>query len=497
MKIAAVILNSVQHDTRVIKEAESLLAAGHDVRIFGVQDNVVFCSDSETPQGVHVRLVRWRPLYLQRALRVHGAALLLIAALAVVAGLTVAGGVWLLRMGWQSAPQFTAGVVAGGVLFLLLGQRWFLQQQRFARQLRAHQLVAPAPENDSLKRRILVWGLQAIPSFLAAPWDIKKSLERMGDIALRLGAMRHLLLQEIAAYGPDAVHCHDVGALPLGLACKRLFGCKVVYDSHELHADVAGHSFAGRLITVWRERQAASLIDACITVNPYIAAVLQKRYPELPQPVVICNATRALETAVVYDGRLHQTAGLELQTRILLYQGGFAVNRGLMQLVQAALLLPEGWSVVFMGWGRLEERLRQQAQRIDPRGQRVCFIPPAPQVELPAWTAGAALGIIPYENVGLNHWLCSPNKLWEYPQAGVPILASPFPFLRSLVEGQGLGWLLAPSLEPEAIAAGVAAVTDQELAAARKRCLEFIAQDNWNRYAVRLQNLYGELQTSG
>ncbi len=51
---------------------------------------------------------------------------------------------------------------------------------------------------------------------------------------------------------------------------------------------------------------------------------------------------------------------------------------------------------------------------------KVRFIPPAPQKELKSWTQGATLGIIPYEGKMLNHWIATPNKLWEYPSAGVP-----------------------------------------------------------------------------
>jgi hypothetical protein len=52
-----------------------------------------------------------------------------------------------------------------------------------------------------------------------------------------------------------------------------------------------------------------------------------------------------------------------------------------------------------------------------------------------AVTAGADVGVIPYRNVGLNNFFTSPNKLFEYCAAGVPVAASRFPELSKVVEG--------------------------------------------------------------
>src|SRR5690606_10664221 len=157
-----------------------------------------------------------------------------------------------------------------------------------------------------------------------------------------------------------------------------------------------------------------------------IAAWYAEKYPKLAPAVVVMNATEKAPP-FDYDGRLHRAAGLPDGARILLYQGGYASKRGLDYLVRSAEHLPADWTLVMMGWGTLEAHRRGVAAEIEVRtlGQRsppVRFVPPAPQTELPLWTAGGTIGVIPYENVGLNHWFCTPNKLWEYPNAGVPVL---------------------------------------------------------------------------
>ena len=54
--------------------------------------------------------------------------------------------------------------------------------------------------------------------------------------------------------------------------------------------------------------------------------------------------------------------------------------------------------------------------------------------ELLAFTAGADVGAIPYRAVGLNNYLTSPNKLFEYAVAGVPVVGSRFPELVKVIQ---------------------------------------------------------------
>ena len=203
-----------------------------------------------------------------------------------------------------------------------------------------------------------------------------------------------------------------------------------------------------------------------------------------------------------YDGRLHNAAGLPLSAKILLYQGGFAAHRGLEALIQSAAYLPNTWFLVMMGWGGIEPRLKTLADQINQSslGQRdsapVRFIGPAPQDELVLWTAGATVGAIPYENTGLNHWFCTPNKLWEYPNARVPLLVSPFPEMRMQIEQYKHGWLLPKELTPEGIGNTVASLTEADIEVAQRNTDRFIAENNWGIYEHRLTENYRDLLQS-
>ena len=61
------------------------------------------------------------------------------------------------------------------------------------------------------------------------------------------------------------------------------------------------------------------------------------------------------------------------------------------------------------------------------------------------------MGVIPYKPIGLNNYYTTPNKLFEYMLAGIPIAASRVPELRRFVEGHALGLTFDPD-DPRDIA---------------------------------------------
>jgi glycosyltransferase involved in cell wall biosynthesis len=120
-----------------------------------------------------------------------------------------------------------------------------------------------------------------------------------------------------------------------------------------------------------------------------------------------------------------------------------------------------------MGWGPLLDGLKSLAAT-EGVSDRVTFIDPVPMDDLLEVTAGADLGVIPYRNVGLNNFYTSPNKLFEYAAAGVPVVASAFPELVKVVEGQQIGRTFDPD-DPASIADAVNAALEDPAERARLR----------------------------
>ncbi|GGC89887.1 hypothetical protein GCM10011512_16040 [Tersicoccus solisilvae] len=296
-------------------------------------------------------------------------------------------------------------------------------------------------------------------------------------------------------FEPEAVHVHDHVVLTAAGRFKETFGCPIVWDAHEIYEDLAGLEDVRRVVNPRIIRENVPNIDAFITLNRSIADFYAEKYPGLPTATLVPNAVERVSMSE-YDGRLHDAAGLARDQRVLLFQGGFAPHRGIPSLLEAATLLDERWSLVFMGWGKLDGQIDEAAARADDRPEgrsRIAKIPGAPHDELLSWTAGASLGAIPYEDTGLNHRFCSPNKLWEYPAAGVPMLATDMPEMALRINEWGIGITVGRELDPHDIAARVNAVTAADLDRMRESCAQFTANDNWQAYEPRIADIYAGL----
>jgi glycosyltransferase involved in cell wall biosynthesis len=468
-KVCAVVFNTISRDARVLKEAESLQNAGHDVTILGITDKTIRARTETLGNGV--TLVR---LDVQA---IKGPAAALVAGMARVF-LAVLFGVLLFV-----APPLVIGVLASCLAIVAILITYRSMQRYFGSVFALDQgesAVAASPPATA-PRFVLLRRLLA-----AAKLQVTYSG--------RLIAM-FLLVRRIA---PQILHCHDVHTLPVGIMAKLFLRCLVVYDAHEIYEEVAQGTADGARTYRRIHRLGQRRIDAFVTINDSIATWYAEHYPPLPKAVVIKNATN-LAGPIEYDGRLHDAAQLPRERKILLYQGGFSTKRGLEYLVQSARYLTDEWALVMMGWGNLEANLRDIAAEINSdrkqagRPDAVVFIPPAPQRELALWTAGGTVGIIPYEKIGLNHWFCTPNKLWEYPNASLPVLVSPFPELSAPVLEYGYGWLLPEEQDPKLLGDLIVSLTDIQISEARDNCSKFMRSDNWATYASRLVDLYAQL----
>jgi len=527
MKVCMVVFNSVSHDARVLKEAESVKELGHDVVIIGIQDANNRRPLDTLDNGVIIRRAAW-----------NSAAARPVAWFYLLCTLLVAAGCWgafLLvdftarNRWWQSLPSMVpplgwrqALLAALAVVALVSATRLY---RGYSRKARIFRIALKREDDDYLKfepefsryqakaktrppttvdatpstatepRQLGSWFERALPRpLMAGPRALASGawVRRWKTVWAREARVRELLDSE----SPRIVHAHDVTSLAVCAEFRRDSGCRLIFDAHEVYDHLAQSEEDLAEVNAKVMRKYADRVDALITINDSIGAYYRSHYRGLPRATIVKNAAPRTD-AFEYDGRLHEAARLPREQRILIYQGGYAPKRGLLQLLLAAEYLDTSWALVFMGWGRLEPELRRTADamctRVTSLGDRVRFIPKVPHRELPYWTAGATLGAIPYENVGLNHWFCTPNKLWEYPNAGVPIIASPFPELRRIIEPNGIGWFLPDPLTPREIGRAINALTPEMLASARVSCADFIKRDNWSVYRERLQHAYREL----
>lgn len=533
MKIAMLVHNGVWKDARVLKEARTLAAAGYQIEIHGIDHSLqplrepfpVFLSSrmagiapSVKPGPLAARWgrrlqehldvlgrklpIRWFALKLRRiATRTlpPGNVFLIFLACFIFSTGSIAlyqalHSSNLLLFGLCMAIAMTFGIVV--VRAVWLGNANLRQlstnPQKSLNKLKSHLRRTNLINIDTLMSRI------SSLMFLSAQKALKHSGKHTAPILYRQAylSVSNALIASVEKRGrPDIIHIHDHVALTGAKALKERYKCPIVWDAHEIYEDLAASNPARGALNAEIIRENQPFIDHFVTINDSIAGFYERNYKKLGRATVVMNATEVMPVPVD-DGRLHKAANLPAEQRILLFQGGFAEKRGLEQLITAASMLDTRWTLVLMGWGNLEGRLRTLAAetaRSDRTHPAVVFLPGVPQRELQQWSAGAALGAIPYENTGLNHLYCTPNKLWEYPNAGVPVLATALEEMNRIIGMAGTGFLLPREFTAKDIADTVNNITDEQLTLARQACLNFIQIDNWSVYETRLLALYDRI----
>ena len=316
---------------------------------------------------------------------------------------------------------------------------------------------------------------------------IALSLYRGGADAFVVKLFERAIAESVA----DVYVAHDLPMLPVAVAAVDRHGGRLVYDSHELFAEQELTSVERRL---WR-RLEARLIRRCdlvITINPSIARELEGRYGI--GPVAVVHNAERVEQELPRGRRLHERLGLPEAARVLLYQGGLSEGRNLDTVVRMIpLLRSPALHVVFLGDGLLAGSLARLAANLGV-SERIHLLPAVPQAKLLGFTTSADAGLIPYRANCLNTYYCTPNKLFEFIAAGVPIIATDLPELRRLVVDNGIG-LVGDTDTPEALARLVDAMFEEPggpgrfadaLRAAGKRI-------NWQVEGVKLIEMYRRL----
>jgi glycosyltransferase involved in cell wall biosynthesis len=263
---------------------------------------------------------------------------------------------------------------------------------------------------------------------------------------------------QMALQHPAAIFvAHDLPVLASAIAAADHLGAKVFYDAHELYPEQ--HHFGEERIQLYRNAEAAFIpfAETVTTVNQSIAEEMRVRYG-IATPGVILNTpdTGAAPVPLARTDLLRQALSLGPDKVILLFQGSLSLNRNLENLVRAMEhVTSEDVVLVLMGPGDAKRaELTQIAKELALLNQRVFFHPAVPQSLLLAYTASVDFGIIPYPDIDFNTLYCTPNKLFEFMAAGLPILANDLPELRRFVVETGIGITHAMT-DPRSIAAGI------------------------------------------
>lgn len=224
----------------------------------------------------------------------------------------------------------------------------------------------------------------------------------------------------------DAVHIHDLPLAFVGNRIKERYGAGFVLDLHENWTDfleVSQHtkSLAGRLLSStvqWRkyEKESVRQADHVITVVAEMKdRLVQNGAPEAK--IIILENTPPVSSVT------NSTPG-KSEVFNLVYVGGVTQHRGLQYMIRGLALLKKDlkWHFTVAGDGRYLPELKVLTVRLGI-ADRVSFAGKIAKQEAENLISKSDLAVLPHiRSVQSDN--SSPNKLFEYMAAGIPVLAS-------------------------------------------------------------------------
>ena len=239
---------------------------------------------------------------------------------------------------------------------------------------------------------------------------------------------------------------HEDGSKSQDIISHSSYFLPLYYDAHELFPDVPELQGRPRVQNVWKwiERKALPHVTQAFTVSQSVADEYRRRYGI--DMTVIRNVPDRISNFEFRISNFKITQTIKQSSNqafsTLLYQGAVNIGRGIREMIDVLPLLPD-CRLVVAGDGDVLEQMKAYAAA-QPWHDRVEFLGRVQPDRLRALTAQASLGLCLLEDLGLNYRYSLPNRIADFAQAGVPVLATDFPEIRRVIEEYGTGTLVEP-----------------------------------------------------
>ena len=226
----------------------------------------------------------------------------------------------------------------------------------------------------------------------------------------------------------DYFLANDLDALVPNYLVSKLKKKRIFYDTHEYYTGVPELKDAPFKKAVWKffENSIFPNLPVVYTVNESVKNKYEAEYGN--KIGVIRNVP---VTAQVTPKPLPEHWKGKI---ILLMQGiGIHPGRGGLELLETMKYLPENYYLVYIGGGTQWDTIAKMRKewQLENRVEMIGKVPPA---QLKQYTPLATLGFTldGFENI--NYLFNLPNKIFDYIHAGVPVVATPIPEVKTIIE---------------------------------------------------------------
>lgn len=283
--------------------------------------------------------------------------------------------------------------------------------------------------------------LKISPRFLYLTWPLLKD----GEVAFG---------KTIDNLRPDIIHANDCDTLGLAVRAQRRAALRrrqisILYDAHEYVQGVH------RKHPVWRdamtllESSSIKRVDSVMTVSETIAGMLEEDYELVSRPVVVLNAPRRVQPQVDEKRMTIRTKiGLSADVPLHIYVGAAAPQRGIDAMIDAlAKAKDHHVGLVVNPHSVYVKKLVSKAESLGV-ADRLHIHPYVPEWYVSTFASDATSGVIPILHHP-NHEISLVTKYFEYLHARIPIIVSDVKTMAEEVLLQGNGLVFTAGLSDE------------------------------------------------
>jgi len=236
----------------------------------------------------------------------------------------------------------------------------------------------------------------------------------------------------------DLLVSNDLDTLLANFLVSKLRSCKLVFDSHEYFTELPELEGRGMVKHFWKglEKWIVPKLRYACTVNESLADIFKNAYGTDFKVVRNLPYQHA-------DVQEYTTPEWTKGKHLILYQGSVNIGRGLEMMIDIVKDLSD-YVFIIAGTGDILNTLKEKVQAEDLQ-QKVILTGRLSPGRLRSLTNQADIGISLEQNLGLNYYFALPNKIFDYIQAGIPVLCSDFPEMRNIVLKYKIGRFVASS----------------------------------------------------
>ncbi len=283
---------------------------------------------------------------------------------------------------------------------------------------------------------------------------------------------------------------NDLDTLLANYLISKIKRVPLVYDSHEYFTEVP--ELKGRFAQkVWLavEKRIFPRLKYVFTVNESIAGEYEKKYGV--KPLVVRNLPSKKTAAVAPFSKAE--VGMEEGKKVVILQGsGINIDRGGEEAVEAMAFV-ENAVLLIVGSG---DALPLLKKTVKDKGleNKVLFVPRQPRDMLYRYTAMADIGLSLDKDTNLNYRYSLPNKIFDYIQCGVPVLASDLPEVAAIVRGYDVGMVLDEH-SPAAVARAINLMLDEDFKSKKAANIKKAAAELlWENDEKKLISIYSKFK---